>query len=103
MVTSSFVLSVIDRAVLIEVLDIHRQPILADEIQTFKALICVHKVLQEGAPITLKEAQQHAQWIESLTRGVSGEGLRGTEQDPTPHRSGRQPANHRLDGQAMVH
>ncbi|KAF3915719.1 Talin-A [Arthrobotrys entomopaga] len=53
------------------------QPILADEIQTFKALQCIHKVLQEGAPITLKEAQQHTQWIESLTRGVSGEGLRG--------------------------
>ncbi|KAK6353411.1 sla2 Src-like adaptor 2 [Orbilia brochopaga] len=53
------------------------QPILADEIQTFKALQCIHKVLQEGAPVTLKEAQQHVQWIESLTRGVSGEGLRG--------------------------
>ncbi|KAF3941388.1 Talin-A [Dactylella cylindrospora] len=53
------------------------QPILADEIQTFKALQCIHKVLQEGHPITLKEAQQHTQWIESLTRGVSGEGLRG--------------------------
>ncbi|KAF3079441.1 sla2 Src-like adaptor 2 [Orbilia oligospora] len=53
------------------------QPILADEIQTFKALQCIHKVLQEGAPVTLKEAQQHTQWIESLTRGVSGEGLRG--------------------------
>ncbi|KAF3930254.1 hypothetical protein ABW20_dc0105945 [Dactylellina cionopaga] len=53
------------------------QPILADEVQTFKALQCIHKVLQEGAPITLKEAQAHSQWIESLTRGVSGEGLRG--------------------------
>lgn len=27
------------------------QPILADEIQTFKALITVHKVLQEGHPV----------------------------------------------------
>lgn len=27
------------------------QPILADEVQTFKALITVHKVLQEGHPI----------------------------------------------------
>jgi hypothetical protein len=26
------------------------QPILADEVQTFKALITVHKVLQEGHP-----------------------------------------------------
>ena len=27
------------------------QPILSDEVQTFKALIMVHKVLQEGHPI----------------------------------------------------
>lgn len=27
------------------------QPILSDEIQTFKALIMVHKVLQEGHPV----------------------------------------------------
>jgi len=27
------------------------QPILADEVQTFKALITVHKVIQEGHPI----------------------------------------------------
>ncbi len=26
------------------------QPILSDEVQTFKALITVHKVLQEGHP-----------------------------------------------------
>ncbi|KAF2741560.1 ANTH domain-containing protein [Polyplosphaeria fusca] len=54
------------------------QPILADEIQTFKALITVHKVLQEGHPIVLKEAQAHINWLESLNRGVAGgEGLRG--------------------------
>jgi ANTH domain len=27
------------------------QPILADEVQTFKALITVHKILQEGHPV----------------------------------------------------
>lgn len=54
-----------------------RQPILADEIQTFKALITIHKVLQEGHPIVLKEAQQNVNWVESLARGVNGEGLRG--------------------------
>jgi hypothetical protein len=27
------------------------QPILTDEVQTFKALILVHKVLQEGHPV----------------------------------------------------
>lgn len=55
-----------------------RQPILADEVQTFKALITIHKVLQEGHPVVLKEAQAHTSWLESLTRGVAGgEGLRG--------------------------
>lgn len=55
----------------------YRQPILADEVQTFKALITVHKVLQEGHPIAVKEAQANIHWLESLTRGVTGEGLRG--------------------------
>lgn len=50
---------------------------MADEVQTFKALITIHKVLQEGHPITVKEAQNHVNWLESLSRGVSGEGLRG--------------------------
>ncbi len=55
-----------------------RQPILADEIQTFKALITVHKVLQEGHPIVLKEAQSNTSWLESLSRGsTDGAGARG--------------------------
>ncbi|KAF2192469.1 ANTH-domain-containing protein [Zopfia rhizophila CBS 207.26] len=54
------------------------QPILADEVQTFKALITIHKVLQEGHPVVLKEAQANVNWLESLTRGVAaGDGLRG--------------------------
>ena len=53
------------------------QPIQADEVQTFKALITIHKVLQEGHPITIREAHQHTGWLESLTRGLSGEGMRG--------------------------
>lgn len=53
----------------------HSQPVLADEVQTFKALITVHKVLQEGHPIALKEAMANRAWIESLGRG--GEGMRG--------------------------
>lgn len=64
----------------------HRQPVLADEVQTFKALITLHKVLQEGHPVVIREAQQHANWIDSLMRGVGGDGLRGT---PTLHRSMR--------------
>jgi hypothetical protein len=55
----------------------YRQPILADEVQTFKALITVHKVLQEGHPSTLREAMANRGWIDSLNRGMSGEGLRG--------------------------
>ena len=57
----------------------YRQPILADEVQTFKALITVHKVLQEGHPVAVKEAQANINWLESLTRGVTGDGLRGME------------------------
>ncbi|KAJ9203013.1 hypothetical protein DTO207G8_1916 [Paecilomyces variotii] len=53
------------------------QPILADEVQTFKALITIHKVLQEGHPIVVREAQSHVNWLDSLTRGVAGEGIRG--------------------------
>ncbi|KAI9050455.1 hypothetical protein LZ554_005618 [Drepanopeziza brunnea f. sp. 'monogermtubi'] len=54
------------------------QPILADEVQTFKALITVHKVLQEGHPSTLREAMANRSWIDSLNRGgAPGEGLRG--------------------------
>lgn len=54
------------------------QPILADEVQTFKALITIHKVLQEGHPNVLKEAQEQAGWIDSLRRGVGGgTGMRG--------------------------
>lgn len=45
--------------------------------QTFKALITVHKVLQEGHPSTLREANQNRNWLDSLNRGMSGEGLRG--------------------------
>jgi hypothetical protein len=53
------------------------QPVMADEVQTFKALITIHKVLQEGHPVTVKEAQQNVNWIESLARGAMGDGLRG--------------------------
>ncbi|KAK5998935.1 Endocytosis protein end4 [Cladobotryum mycophilum] len=53
------------------------QPILADEVQTFKALITIHKVLQEGHPSALKEATANRGWIDSLNRGMAGEGVRG--------------------------
>lgn len=63
--------------------EIHRQPILADEIQTFKALITIHKVLQEGHPIAVREAQPNNNWLESLTRGIFGDGIRGRSSDHT--------------------
>jgi huntingtin-interacting protein 1-related protein len=50
---------------------------MADEIQTFKALITIHKVLQEGHPKVLKEANANTSWLDSLARGVNGEGIRG--------------------------
>jgi len=53
------------------------QPVMADEVQTFKALITIHKVLQEGHPIAIREAQQNVNWVETLARAVGGEGLRG--------------------------
>ncbi|KAG8954962.1 sla2 Src-like adaptor 2 [Tulasnella sp. 424] len=53
------------------------QPILADEVQTFKALIVVHKVLQEGHPITIKEGQGQTSWLETCARTVSSDGQKG--------------------------
>ncbi|KAI6780588.1 Endocytosis protein-like protein [Emericellopsis cladophorae] len=53
------------------------QPIAADEVQTFKALITIHRVLQEGHVVALREAMAHRNWIDSLKRGVNGEGVRG--------------------------
>jgi hypothetical protein len=51
---------------------------MADEVQTFKALITTHKVLQEGHPVALREAQANIGWLESLARGSMGsDGLRG--------------------------
>ncbi|ODN78688.1 hypothetical protein L202_04266 [Cryptococcus amylolentus CBS 6039] len=50
------------------------QPILADEVQTFKALIVVHKLLQEGHPVTLKEAHAQTGWIETCGRTVGDTG-----------------------------
>ncbi|GAA6005415.1 Sla2p [Rhodotorula paludigena] len=52
-------------------------PILSDEVQTFKALITVHKILQEGHSITLKEAQNQTSWLETCARTVGGDATRG--------------------------
>ncbi|GAA5986887.1 hypothetical protein JCM10908_000940 [Rhodotorula pacifica] len=52
-------------------------PILSDEVQTFKALITVHKVLQEGHPVTLKEAQNQTSWLETCARTMGNDSSRG--------------------------
>ena len=53
------------------------QPILSDEVQTFKAIILVHKVIQEGSPITLIEAHRQVGWLETVSRSVHGDGAKG--------------------------
>ncbi|KAN0060211.1 sla2 Src-like adaptor 2 [Thecaphora frezii] len=53
------------------------QPILSDEVQTFKALILVHKVLQEGHQCTLKEAQAQMGWFETCARTVGADSMKG--------------------------
>ncbi|KEI40614.1 uncharacterized protein L969DRAFT_98428 [Mixia osmundae IAM 14324] len=53
------------------------QPILSDEIQTFKALIVVHKVLQEGHACAIKEGQAQTGWLETCARTVGNDGARG--------------------------
>jgi hypothetical protein len=46
-------------------------------VQTFKALITVHKVLQEGHPVTIKEAHGQAGWLETCARTAGTESQRG--------------------------
>ncbi|KAH9049359.1 ANTH domain-containing protein [Lactarius hengduanensis] len=53
------------------------QPILSDEVQTFKALITVHKVIQEGHPVTIKEAQSQTGWLETCSRTVGQDSGKG--------------------------
>jgi len=47
------------------------QPIYGNEIQTFKALITIHKVIKDGHPSVLKEGIRELQWIESIARSPS--------------------------------
>lgn len=43
------------------------QPLQSDEVQLFKALIMIHKVLQEGHPNTLKDAYRNRDFLSSLS------------------------------------
>ncbi|ODV77784.1 structural constituent of cytoskeleton [Suhomyces tanzawaensis NRRL Y-17324] len=42
------------------------QPLQSDQVQSFKALIMIHKVLQEGHPNTLKDGYRNRDFISSL-------------------------------------
>lgn len=42
------------------------QPLQSDEVQLFKALIMIHKVIQEGHPNTLKDAYRNRDFLSSL-------------------------------------
>ncbi|KAI8579900.1 hypothetical protein K450DRAFT_187864 [Umbelopsis ramanniana AG] len=52
-------------------------PIMSDEVQIFKALITVHKVIKDGYPVVLKDALREIPWLETCARSISGEGARG--------------------------
>ncbi|ORX52152.1 hypothetical protein BCR36DRAFT_403914 [Piromyces finnis] len=47
------------------------QPIYGNEVQTFKALITIHKVIKDGHPSVLKDGIRELQWIESIARSPS--------------------------------
>ncbi|CAG8769829.1 4828_t:CDS:2, partial [Cetraspora pellucida] len=51
-------------------------PILTDEVQTFKALITVHKIIRDGHPSALKEALNQTNWLDSCFRSTNGDGVR---------------------------
>ncbi|KAI9481093.1 MAG: ANTH domain-containing protein [Benjaminiella poitrasii] len=53
------------------------QPLLSDEVQAFKALILVHKVIKDGHPNVIKDALRETGWLETCARSVNGEGMRG--------------------------
>ncbi|KAG0222313.1 sla2 Src-like adaptor 2 [Actinomortierella wolfii] len=52
-------------------------PMLGDEVQTFKALISVHKIIRDGHPITLKEALRERDWLDQCARSTSAYDGRG--------------------------
>ncbi|KAF9348500.1 sla2 Src-like adaptor 2 [Mortierella sp. AD094] len=47
------------------------QPLLGDEVQTFKALISVHKIIRDGHPTALKDAQKESDWLDQCARSTA--------------------------------
>ncbi|OWB59282.1 hypothetical protein B5S29_g137 [[Candida] boidinii] len=56
--------------------DLRVLPLQSDEVQTFKALITMHKVIQEGHPSTLIGGYKNRDWINSLARNFPADGFR---------------------------
>lgn len=56
------------------------QPVLSDEIQCFKALITIHKVLRDGHACVLEEMFREVQFIDTMLRSVQHSGQRGYSQ-----------------------
>ncbi|KAJ1975451.1 sla2 Src-like adaptor 2, partial [Dimargaris cristalligena] len=53
------------------------QPLLADEVKCFKALICIHKFIRSGHPVAIKEAIREMPFLETLGRQAMNDGWRG--------------------------
>lgn len=53
-------------------------PFVNDEVQLFKSLIVLHKIIQEGHPSALKEAIRSREWVRSLGRVHSSGSEYGT-------------------------
>lgn len=55
------------------------QPLETSDVQTFKALVVVHKVMQEGHPKVIREGQNNVNWLRSLgrNRDQGGQGAYG--------------------------
>lgn len=51
------------------------QPLLSDEVQTFKALITVHKIIKDGHPNVIKDALREIGWLEACARSVMADGI----------------------------
>ncbi|KAK9728227.1 sla2 Src-like adaptor 2 [Basidiobolus ranarum] len=53
------------------------QPLLADEVQCFKALITIHKVLRGGHPVALREAMNELGFLEVLSQSFAQDSFKG--------------------------
>ncbi|EEB05154.2 huntingtin-interacting protein [Schizosaccharomyces japonicus yFS275] len=52
------------------------QPIFSNEVQTFKALITIHRVLQEGHKSALRDSVNEASWLKACARQFTDDGAK---------------------------